>query len=429
MLKYLLLTTPLFEMDTGGAPGASSASTGSGSPSSDATSTDTGASPSTAESPREPASDVDTGAPRAEAEPKLSLEEQLSAVWDDAQKPEGPQRGPDGKFISSKPKVEGEQPPTGEPHLEGDNPPDTTHEQLQDGQEPPTADNATPAGDMPKSWKKEHAQVWASLPPEAREIISTRETQVREVLGRVGNEVSAWRHNQPIVRAVEPYKDYLVQVGQHLGKHPAQLINDVLRFEHTLRTAQSNEDRIGVLTDIIAEYGIDVSGLVDPRVVERIVGSREGQAGQRLQALESENQNLRRQLGEIQGRQAQEESQAFTGHIQTARADTANFPHFDAVRAEMVGILMAPNANDAGKTIPQLIKEAYDAACWANPKIRAQLVQTATQKQQEEARRAAEEKARRADAASGVNVRGGTPGTAKRSMDDTLKSVADKHYR
>jgi hypothetical protein len=282
---------------------------------------------------------------------------------------------------------------------------------------------------MPRAWKKEHAAVWASLPPEAKQIVSQRETEVRGVLSRVGTEVNAYRQNKPIVDAVEPYKPYLEQVSSHLGKHPANLINDVLRFEHTLRTAQSNDERLGVLSEIVSEYGIDISGFVDPQTIERIAGQREG-------ALQQELDNLRREVGALRNERQerlraahQTQTQAVQRHISDFASNTKEYPHFAKVRADMVGILQTPGVDDAGKTPAQLLKEAYDKACWAHPEIRPQLVQAEAARQREAAEREAREKAQRADRASGVNVRGGTPSPSKRSLDATLNSVADKFYR
>lgn len=425
MLRSLtgLFQPILYAPEDGGSPGVSStvdagaSAPAAGTPDAQAGS-DGGASPSEAPKTETP------------SDPAPSLDDQLAAVWDDAHKdPADTPRDERGRFLSTKPKVEGETPPDGEQAntLAGDPPAEGTDDGQPTDPQQPTDLPTEPPADLPQSWPKDKAALWASLPPDAKDYLGKRETEVRQVLSRVGNEVAAFRHNKPIIDAVAPFNEYLTQVGQHVGKHPAVLINDVLRFENTLRTAPDNGTKLAVLADIVSEYGIDISPLLGPNAAEAL-GAARVPADPRVDDLARTVQHLTHHLTAEQRAKEAQATHAVQDAVKAFASDRQAHPHYETVKPLMASILASMD-DDGSKTMPQMLKEAYEQACRAHPKVFELIQADQRRKADEERTRQTQQKVASARAASGVNVRSGVPTPVKRTLDDDLAAIAEKHYR
>jgi len=375
-------------------------------------------------------------APKSEAPPKSDeqiLDEELREVWRKSQEEPGdddgdtgPLRDEHGRFKSSKPAVEGEEPPADDTDSGEENPPgNETDQSAEKGKE---TDPKEATVEMPNSWSKDDAETWAKLPPEAKAKVAQRETEVQQVLSRAGKEVAAYRHNKPIIDAVEPHKEYLLAVGKHLGEHPAKLVHQTLQFERMLRTSQSNEDRLGILFDIANEYGIDVSPIVGPDAAQYLQKLSPAM-DPRVDDLTRQVQTLTHQLTAKQQAEQAEADRAMDSQIKAFASDTKKHPYYAEVKSLMATILQAPGADDSGKSLFQLMEEAYEQACFAHPKVRERIL--SDQRRAEEERRAAEARSKAASArtASSVNVRSGVPTPVKRTLDDTLAEAARKAYR
>lgn len=384
-----------------------------------------------------PAADMtpqaDTAAPAGETtietpSEEPSLDDQLSAIWDE-ETGVSP-RDERGRFASRKQDTlqagDGGKDDLQDDGLNGqsENKDDQPDEQgVVDGPEGAT-------DDMPNSWSKDSAEVWKSLTPEAKAIVLKRETETQQALSRAGRAVNIVKNAQPVLDAVAPFTQYLNQVGQHLGKEPAQLINDVLRFENTLRTAPNNDVKLEVLKDIVAEYGIDVSSLIGADANAGLHNRPEFDISKHPEFVE-----MRRQLHQLKSmtigerqQQMREQAEEMENAYQEFSANKQDFPHFDKVRHVMAGLIQAM-PEDPTMPTKHLLKKVYDAACRADPDIFASIQkdqQTRTREQQQQQQR---ERAARASRAAATNVNSAVPTPTKQSFDQDLEAIANRHYK
>lgn len=362
----------------------------------------------------------------SEPQDEPSLDEQLDAIWDEAHGE--PARDANGRFKSrTKDTAEGSDADGGEElsgeELAGDDVTDHPDEKS-------VSDTTSATDDMPNSWSKDMAEEWKSLTPAMRSYIAKRETETQQALSRAGRAVNIVKNAEPVLNAVAPFTKYLNQVSQHMGKPPEQLISDVLRFENTLRTAPDNETKLTVLKDIIAEYGVDVSSLIGADADVALRGRPDIDITRHPDFVE-----MRRKLHQIETmtigerqQQLQAQAEEMDAAIHTAATDTANFPHFEKVRAVMAGLIQAM-PDDPSVPVKDLIKRAYDAACRADPDIFERIQKDQQEKVRLEQQRQQRERAARAQRAAAPNVKTTTPSPSKRTMDQDMEAIASKYYK
>lgn len=370
----------------------------------------------------------ETNTDTTQTDPEPSLDDQLDSIWDEAHGVK--ERDERGRFKSRNQDTSDEgDDAEGEFQDDGLN----EHPEDEDDQPGEEGEDQTPDGatdDMPNSWSKDKAEVWKSLTPEAKDYVRQRETEAQQALSRAGRAVNIVKNAQPVLDAVAPFTRYLNQVGQSLGKHPAQLVHDVLRFENTLRTAPDNETKLEVIKDIVAEYGVDVSSLIGAEASEALRQS----AAQDIERHPVVVQ-MRRQIQQLSQMTIGERQQQYQAQVQeidtaisSAAADTQNFPHFNKVRNEMAALIGAM-PDDGRMSVGEMVKRAYDAACRANPEIFQRIQSDQQRKMTEEQRRQQQQRAQRARQASAPNVRTTTPSPSKLTMDQELERMASKHYK
>lgn len=345
---------------------------------------------------------------------KPTWEEDLDKIWDDAAKPETQaERDERGRFKTK-------------------NPSDDTPAEGVDGDDQP-AENGDKDGpieatdpDMPHSWSKDKADVWNALPPDAKATVLERETAMTQALSRAGRAVNQLRNVQPLLDAVEPFGEYLGQVGQSLGQSPAALVHQVLKFENTLRTAPDNDTKLSVIADICAEYGVDLTP---------VFGAEGHQAvTQRAPANDPRVEQLARQVHELTAaqRQQQEERHAALDaelgtEITAVEKNTQEFPHYATVKRYMAAII--PQIEDVGQPTKELLREAYRIACHAHPDVSQRIQADQRRRAEQEARDRIAGRTQKAKTAASANVRSGVPSIPKRSIGDDLNAIGDKHYR
>lgn len=381
-----------------------------------------GETPASVNAPAPDAGAVAPEVPKVENEPPKapSLDDQLDSIWNNAHKP----RDEKGRFASTKPPSEEEG---------GDEQVSAEGEESLSGEETdqPAGNEQTPdpkeaTVEMPKSWSKDDAETWASLPPAAKERILQRETETMQALSRAGREVSAFRNARPVLDAIAPHSEYLAAVGQQLGQHPANLINGVLNFERSLRTAPTNEAKIGILGQIAAEYGIDLTPLAGPDAARILSEHRAPAPDPRIDAILARQQEWDRRFAEQQRAEEASAQKQMADTVKAFETNTKEYPYFAAVKQEMSAILQT--LEDGDRPANELLKEAYEKACYLNPQIREKVI--ADRIAAEEAKRLESKrtKASAAQSAAATNLKSGVPSTPKRSIDDDLASVAAKHY-
>jgi hypothetical protein len=270
--------------------------------------------------------------------------------------------------------------------------------------EPPPA----PVRKAPSSWKPAAQEAFLkadrgeALTPEEIRLL-TQEAERRENDFHKG--VSEFKTHSERAKAydqvIAPYQAHL----QKLGVDAPTAISALMRADYTLRNGDP-ATKAQYFQQLAREYGIDLNQpvpQVDPNTQYLM---------QQLNELQYQQQVWQNQI------QQQEQAKAME-LIQSMASDTANYPHFEAVRPDMADLL------ESGKAKSE--KEAYDMAVWMRPDIRQSLID----QQRAEAQRKAIETAQAQKAkAAAVSVKGSSPSAVgvqpvKGSLRDMLAAQFD----
>ncbi len=299
-------------------------------------------------------------APAAEqpSDAELSLDERLSAKFDEMNAPE--ETGVEAKADDAT--VEGEETPPEEGGEEKvDQPMDTAGEQ-----------SDVTAIAMPVTWSKEMAELWATSDPQIQEYVSQRELETQQSLSKQGNELARAR---PIVEVVSKYQ-------QHFDRHG-------VTFEQGLQSLMNaqmmlDQDAMKGIAMIAQTYGIDLPKAFGPEAQQMDPVTRQLLEDKRR--LEAQVQNSQRdQHAQRKAAERAAEEQADSKIAEWL--ESGDKPYFDRVEAAMVALIQTNQTSD--------LDTAYDMACHADPAIRAELLEAQRAAEQakadEEARKKAQE--------------------------------------
>lgn len=262
-----------------------------------------------------------------------------------------------------------------------------------------TASSLSDALEPPKTWRKEAAATWASLPAEAKAEILKREDDIFKGIEVYKADAS---FGKSLKNALTPYLPTL----QQYNIDPATQVQKLMEAHHTLALG-SPQQKVAFFQKLAQDYRIDLGQIQPPGEVPYVDPAvRDLQT--KLEAVES-------QLSRAEQRQAAETRQALEKQIETFAQDPANI-YFTDVANDMAILLE--------KGICKTLPEAYERAVWMNPAARDKEV---SRRQAEASKKAQEEaaaKAASARKATGANVRtsakSGSAAAPLGSIDDTL---------
>lgn len=369
----------------------------------------------------------DTGQEPAEEGP--SLEEQLEQIWDKNKR--NVTRDPDtGKFKSLKP------PPVDGGDDDENTDPDAKPDEAigdEDG------DDDQPAGDegdakpteaigddMPHSWSKDKAEIWKNMSPEARATVLEREKQFAQFSTRAGHAVKTLRQNLPILSGLAPHMDYLADKEAKTGVSAGKLVSDIIDFAKSFDSAQSNDDKLGVLRQIVGAFDIDLSPWIGPEAASALKQGPAKVHDPRVDQVWNVVRELAQKVQQSEQSQIQEVQETVEEAISRVASDKKNFPYFEDVRQTMAA-LMAQYAEDPRDPVA-LLEDLYDQACYANPKVRARILRDQRARMEQEHRERVSSKAGKAKHASATNVNSGVPSPSKRTWDEEIEAIADRIY-
>lgn len=252
----------------------------------------------------------------------------------------------------------------------------------------------------PKTWSKEAAADWATIPPKIQAEILKREEDMFRGLEQYKERATLGTAYDAVV---EPYR----------GALAAENINPVELFKafagnHYILSRGSPEQKVQVAAQVLEGYGIDLNAVAAHATIQ--------------QHVDPEIAQLRQELAAIKGSftQSQEAEQASRlaekqREVEAFASDPANI-YFEEVSADIAALLKAGVA----KTLP----EAYDRAVYANPVTRQKEMARQQQDQIAAKTQEAAAKAAKVNKATSVNI-DATPkakdGTIPvGTMDDTL---------
>lgn len=262
----------------------------------------------------------------------------------------------------------------------------------------PKADAGT---DRPDAWSE---TAWNALSLEAQETVARRERDMHAALVERATET------QEIDRYRQAYAPHEQRMRDAGITHPAEALERLLGWEQAVRVNPRD-----ALVQMAAAVGYDLRDLLTdppatPAAPSRPVEMRDPRVDRMLE--ESDRAKAERDRAE---------TAKLMADIAAFRANS-DYPHFDVVRKDM-GHLMTANPE-------RTMKEAYDAAVLAHPKLREERFAAERKAAQDEIRKADTSRARAARAAS-ASVRDSAPGGSMnghgswkdRSLDDELRAV------
>lgn len=305
---------------------------------------------------------------------------------------EGAERGEDGKFIAKETEKPKEEP----------------------------AQEAEPVKEIPpppQSWGESVKANWATLPEDVRASILKREADAHKEFTAPDG---ALRLGREIKNIIAPYE---AQIRAE-GATPAQAVESLLNTAYILRSGTPEQKRALIL-NTAKQYGVDLGSLqqeeeyVDPTIAQLKAQVEE------LKRLTDPNYIKSTLTKEMEDAKTQADIVAFA-------SDPANV-HYQSVRP-MMKAMIESGAIDfklptgLEKSQAQVLKEAYDMACMANPTIRSTL--EAAKAAEQEAKRKQEVMAKKR-AASSVTGSSAVPSNAratnpKSSVEDDLRAAFDE---
>lgn len=206
-----------------------------------------------------------------------------------------------------------------------------------DAAQKPVTDPAT--GEMPASWGRDKAALWAKTDPEVRAYIAERERQVSE----------GFRQYEGLAEFAEGAK------GNGLT------LRDVMGRVRELETMVV-QDPVRALHEIFTRSNID------PKAVARAFLGVDDQGGQAVPAYQAPaiDPQVSATIQQLQQEVSSLRIQPILREVEAFASDPSN-KHFDTVSDSIKALI----ANDRNLSL----KEAYDRACWAHPQVRAELLQ------------------------------------------------------
>lgn len=243
---------------------------------------------------------------------------------------------------------------------------------------------------MPKAWKKEMEAHWARLDPEVRKYVNSREADVSRGIQMYQQGHSSW------TKLLEPYQE-IFQAYPNVD--PVVLMQGVMN-QHIQLARGTPEQKRAVAAQMLKAYGLEFPA----------------ESGAPASQPNPEVEELRQRLSQVEGlwraaqTAAQQESYEKSLSAVEAFANDPVNKYWPEV-VEDVHILLKKGA---ASTLP----EAYELACFRNPKIRADMT-------------APPPPAAPSRVSKFPNVNGDSVAVSrgkKMSIEDTINSVVDKHF-
>lgn len=255
-----------------------------------------------------------------------------------------------------------------------------------------------PAGDEPRSvetiappaaWSATAKARFQSLDPVIQQEVLKREKDMEQ--GKAQWDQKGERLNR-LDAILNPRREKLRLAGM-----------DDARAIEALFAAQDllERDPVSGVGYLARHYGVDPS---------RLVQGGQGQAEASPPPMHPAIQHLAQQVGSLQSAFAQQQAEArrtglarHAADIQAFR-DSGDHPFFDNVAGHMAELVQSGRAGS--------LKDAYDAAVWANPETRTLLIQREQDQRRTEAEAAARAKADAARHAAGSITGSPQPGAS-----------------
>lgn len=238
---------------------------------------------------------------------------------------------------------------------------------------------------------------WDGLDPELQAEFLRREEETHKKITTLDEERNFGKSLKDVIT---PY----LPIINAEGGSPASAVKDLLNTAYVLRTGAPAQ-KAALMQQVIQQYGIDMSLLAE---------TQNSYVDPSIQQLQAEVQQLRQQSNpENMQKMLQDrmETDRINAEVRAFASDPVN-GHYEQVKAVMASLLVNGVAKD--------MKEAYEAACYADPKIRPVL--EAKKQADEQAKRNAEIAAKKRAAVSVT----GSPGAIVANSGSPERSLRDE---
>lgn len=254
----------------------------------------------------------------------------------------------------------------------------------------------------PNSLKQHVKEKWETLPREVQEEIARREADIEKMMTHPEGDLNFGR---TVKETITPYMAMI----QAEGIKPQDAIKNLLNVAHVLNYGKP-EQKSAMLRQVAQDYGVDLT--VAPQQTE-YQDPVIAQLLDKIDKLEQQTNptNIQKML------QSHKEDDIIQSEINAFSSDPAN-KHFSAVRGLMQTLLASGQALD--------LRDAYDQACYANPQIRATLLNEQSVQTNEAKRKELEKKKQAAVSLSGSPAT--HSGNSQVNKDLDLRSMISNAY-
>lgn len=234
------------------------------------------------------------------------------------------------------------------------------------GAPPPTTPPAS-VFKPPQSWNPQARELAAKLPAEFHPILEEASRRERETSVAIQRATETTRQVEPLLRAIQPY----AQALQSRGMDVTQVVGNFLRTEQAL-SSPDERVRAQILAQAMPQYRVSVEALA--AALDGMQAPVQGQQTQSIDPQQIIQQAKAEFTRELQQQRFQQATESSTAEIE-AFAPQAEF--LDDVRETTAALLETA----ARQRVALSLKDAYDQACWADPRIRGILQQREASKQ------------------------------------------------
>jgi DNA-binding transcriptional MerR regulator len=213
-----------------------------------------------------------------------------------------------------------------------------------------------PTERAPESWRPATREHWTKLPPEVREEVMKRETEMNQFVQRTSTQRKI---ADQFIQTVQPYMGMI----QSEGGNPLTAVQNLLQTAAFLRTGPSGQ-KATLVAKLVKDFGISIEDLDRALVGEKVPEAPEDKINQLLeQRLAPVNQLLQQIQGVRQQRSQQVDQEVDTEIQQFAQDPTNEF--FRDVYNEMADLVEIAARN--GRSLS--LKDAYDKSCMMSSSV------------------------------------------------------------
>ena len=256
-----------------------------------------------------------------------------------------------------------------------------------------------PAIRLPKGWRQEALDKFATLDPEIQAEVLQREDDFFKGIEQYKQAAQYAKVVQDMLKPMEPS-------FQARGLNPLNHLQSVIEADRQIVSAQTPEQKVELFRQLAHYYGVQIDNSLF-HAEDSAVSSLRNELNGLKTAWQSQAELVQKQ-----------ELEKINNEIQTFINDPAN-KHFNALQHDIAWLL----ETGACKTL----KQAYDTALWSNPIVRQQVLD-----EQAKAKSAAEEAEKKklleeSKKRSSVNIKStNVKPIGKRSIEDTLEATFDE---